>query len=233
MLACELETSGCAILALDQADESGVEVDDAGSIIPTNPPSPDSPGDRTPEQLMKRIRLLDTRLAKTEDDAVLVVTGQILIALTACAERDWPRRLKRLGLHPRVATRLMTIGRWGREIGLNESDRIPGLPQDPHKLEWLAKLSREQMQALVEYLDCRSESRPTIIKEVKKLLGQAVPTTKPTARKTTIEAIEKRLAQLSPLIDRIDSASRDGEAAKRVRGLLDDMARKLGPQPRE
>jgi hypothetical protein len=184
---------------------------------------------------MRRIRLLDTRLAKTEDDTVLrlVEKGQNLIALKACGERDWRRRLNRLALNPRVATRLMTIGRWGQEIGLNESDRIPGLPQDPLKLEWLAKLDREQVQALVGHLDCRAESRPTVIQEVKKLLGQAVPTTKPTARKTTIEAIEKRLAQLSPLIDRIDSASRDGEAAERVRGLLDDMARKLGPQPRE
>jgi hypothetical protein len=231
MLDCEVASSDCAILARDQADEPGVAVDDAGSIIPANPLTLDSPGNQTVDRLIEKIFRQDKRLTKTEHDAVLaiVMKGQILTDLKACTARDWPRRSEVLDLHQRIATRLMRSSRWGKRIGLKESDLISGLPLDLLNLEWISKLGREQVQDL----DRLAEFLPTVIKEVKKLLGQTQLAIKPTARTTTIEAIERRLSQLSPLIDRIDSASRDGEAAERVRSLLDDMARKLAPQPRE
>ena len=123
----------------------------------------------TPDVLVQKIQTLDHRLARSEDEAVAATNekGQLLTDLKACAKRTWGKRLGEVGLNPRVASRLMSVGAWGRDFGPVGSDLLAKLPQDVQKLEWLVKLAPESLRQFVEDIDCRAKPRATVIKAVK------------------------------------------------------------------
>src|SRR5689334_3513261 len=77
-------------------------------------PGPAEEGDQTPDVIVEKILQLDRRLARNEDEAVraTIEKGEHLNDLKACARRTWGKRLGELGLKPRVASRLMAVGRW-------------------------------------------------------------------------------------------------------------------------
>jgi hypothetical protein len=185
------------------------------------------------DALVKKILKLDDRLARTEDEAVTatIEKGQYLIDLKACTQRTWGKRLRELRLNPRVASRLMAVGGRSREIGLIGSDLLTKLPQDVHKLEWIVKLSPGPLRELVEDLDCRQKPRATVIRAVKDVLGQVKPAVKAGGRDAALKTIENLLKRLVNLLDDLDPASHDGNAAERVRGLLGTAIERLEPRP--
>jgi hypothetical protein len=176
---------------------------------------------QTPDALVRAIRKLDLRLARNEDEAVAatIEKGQLLLDLKACANRGWGKRLGELGLNPRVASRLMSIGAWGREFGPIGSDLLGKLPRDAHKLEALAKLAPGPLRELVDDLDCREKPRASVLKAVEEVLGQVRPPAEAHGRGTSLGAIQKLLTRLIDQLDRLGPGVADGDATERIRGL--------------
>jgi hypothetical protein len=185
------------------------------------------------DALVKKILKLDDQLARTEGEGVttLIEKGQHLIDLKAKAMRTWVKRLGEMKLNPRVASRLIAIGTWGREIGPIESDLLAKLPQDVHKLEWIVQLAPGPLQELVADLDCRAVPRATVIRTVKGILGQGSPTAEPDDPKTALKAIEKIVNRLVDRIEGLETAYTDGKARGRGLEILDAAVDRLRPQP--
>src|SRR5206468_10561105 len=90
----------------------------------------------------------------------------------ATKKGGWGKQLKgivavsRYGriLDTRTASRLLEIGSsWWVDTGPLGSDILKRLPNDLHKLTWLAKLDPEQLDELLRRFDCRAASRPNVI----------------------------------------------------------------------
>jgi hypothetical protein len=166
------------------------------------------------DTLVRKIQELDARLARNEDEAVraTIEKGQCFLELKALAKRTWSKQLDKLHLNPRVASRLVAIGKWGREIGPIGSELLARLPHDIHKLEWIVKLDPAPLRQLVEDFDCRAGPRGAVINAVKEMLGQAKPEAKSEDADSTLKAIEKVLKRLIDLLGGLDLATADGGA---------------------
>jgi hypothetical protein len=184
----------------------------------------------TSDALVRKILMLDDRLARSEDEAVsaTIEKGRLLSELKASAKRTWGERLGELGLNPRVARRLMAVGAWAEKIGPIGSDTLRKLPRDPHKLEWLAKLDREQLGPLVERFDCRELPRAAVIKAVKEALGPAKPPARTDGPDRALRAIEKLLDRLAGLLEGLKASPLEAEARTRIWGLLGVVAERPG-----
>jgi hypothetical protein len=133
-----------------------------------------------PDRASQLIALIHQEQGKTFGSILNI--GKHLGELRPLAKGDWARQLKALGMSPRVASRHMRISESSlKEIGLNESEIATRMPTDVMKLEWLAKLTLEQVTKLAADLNLKQASRAEVEDAVRELLGQ--PAAKP--RKST------------------------------------------------
>jgi hypothetical protein len=81
----------------------------------------------------------------------------------------WATRIAQLGYAPRVARRYLKLGQswWG---GLNESV-LNQLPRDLEKLDWLCRLSKEQLDQVLEKHNCKRLDRSEVVNIVKEMIG--------------------------------------------------------------
>lgn len=186
----------------------------------------------TSDELIQKILEVKGRLAQNEDEVVAAIfeKGRLLVALKSRSKRDWGKNLRKSNVAPRVASRLMAIGSRGLELGLIESDLLKKLPQDVHKLERLVKLEFEQLSQLVENLDCRSESRPKVIRAVKEALGQVKLEAEADDSALSLVAIEKLLKRLVDQVEKVRVESSDSTAKKRLNEILVDAMERMEKQ---
>src|SRR5262249_54779605 len=132
--------------------------------------------------------------------ARLIRIGALLIKLKTQAGRAWTKKAKELGYHPRTASRLQEVGgSWFVEIGTEGSDFLQGLPIDLQKLSWLSPLHREQLEKVLETMDCKKVSRKRVSGVVKKVLGVQEEVPDKTGQEDALKTIER-------LIDRLTKA---------------------------
>jgi hypothetical protein len=190
----------------------------------------DRPGQET-EALVAAIRDLRQLLVVGEDKMVAgtIRQGCLLVALKErTATRTWGGHLKSLEIHPRVASRLMKVGSWDLQIGLNEAD-LRRLPNDLLKLERIAGLDRGQLDRLLELIDCRKKDRPAVIKAVKQVLGVDEPDPEDDADDRVLRAIERILGRLIADVNDLGAAT-PGELRERLRNDLAAAMDKLANQ---
>ncbi|MDB5350437.1 MAG: hypothetical protein JWN86_1684 [Planctomycetota bacterium] len=126
------------------------------------------------DKLVDEIRQEQQQLHCLEGEAVLKLTaiGSKLIELKVHAARTWTDRVASLGHSPRVASRLMSLGKaWDGEIGRIASDLRARLPHDVNKLEWICRIPLNRMEKILAGKDCRALGRPQIVAAVKAALG--------------------------------------------------------------
>src|SRR5262245_60240497 len=126
------------------------------------------------QQIKEQIKSEQEKIHRTEGSAIAskVQIGVQLNKLQAAAGRTWTKTARELGYHPRAASRLQKLGSsWLAQIGTEGSEILNRLPADEQKLEWLCRLSEEQLRQLLEEGDWKKASRPQVIAAVKKIQG--------------------------------------------------------------
>jgi hypothetical protein len=172
-------------------------------------------------QLVGEIAGLKKDLDRAEGNLVgsKIRLGMRLLQLRAEAKRTWAQQLKTLGFSPRVASRYLLLGESELAgIGPNGSDLLARLPAEMHKLEWLCRLTIDQLRELLDNLDCKDTERGQVIAAVKKALGQADEA--PTAP-DIVKATARIFKTLRAAIDQLRGATPSQEQ-ERLRALLAD-----------
>lgn len=105
-------------------------------------------------ELVHQIKELLSAMKAQSGTLVLnkVETGRLLSRLRAKANGNWNRMLQEIGMNDRVARRYMALvknGWW--TTGLKESGLHEILPPDVMKLEWLCRLTREQLEGVKDW----------------------------------------------------------------------------------
>jgi hypothetical protein len=188
--------------------------------------------------VVQKIRAEQDKLDNSDAPAVSshLALGQLFTELRQRAKRTWGKQVKALGYDRRVASRYFTIGTAPlTEMGLSESHVRAMLPPDVMKLEWVCRLTVDQLEQLTAELDVKKASRTKVIRAVKKILG--VETTSP---KPDLSAkIGKAIDRLTSLINKISTEETDvtqrhlllGEMAASLAEVQQTLAGLLVPAP--
>ena len=175
------------------------------------------------EELFRDIQNRQEMLANLEGDGIehLVRIGVVLHRLKGASGRSWGERLKTLGYSPRVATRLMKVGKaWDPENRHQASELFPRLTNDLNKLEWLCRLSFEQLHALLDLIDVRKATRGAVVARVREIL-QLAPSPRAGTDKGLVGSIEKTFDRLGVALDRIKGECLAPEQAARAREAME------------
>jgi len=143
--------------------------------------------------LINQIKGLSQMIDRKEGGLVidLIKLARLYAELKQVTKKHrWQKVLKDLGQSPRVVGRYITIGTSWWADAPHDSAVWAKLPYDLLKLEWLCRLSEDQLTNLLEFVDCRKTGRSVLIGTVKRALGQ--PETDVRQAHTTATAIVKR-----------------------------------------
>jgi hypothetical protein len=147
--------------------------------------------------------------------------GRLLAELRQLAKRTWIKQIKALGYDRRVASRYVTIGTNPlAEMGRSESHLLTLLPPDVMKLEWVCRLTADQLTQLAAGINVKKASRNRVIREVQKILGVETSTRKP----DLATQIDRAIQRLVSLVDKISTEKAD-TAERQL--LLGEMAAAL------
>jgi hypothetical protein len=134
-------------------------------------------------------------LAKAEGDQVLRVLriARLFVKLKREAKPlQWQKEVRARGYDPRVVRRYLLLGAsWLGSPETPEREIPQGLPYDMLKLEWLCRLSREQLASMREFIDVCKVSRTAVIEAVRRRLGEP-QRAQSGAVKPNVQAIKKR-----------------------------------------
>jgi hypothetical protein len=172
------------------------------------------------EALLKKIKEEQAKLNTHETDAVASVIriARHLTELRPLAKKTWTTNVKSLGMDPRVARRYLRLGRsWLGQNGLSESVLLAHLPSNIMKVEWICRLTREQLSELLATMDTRTESRNKVIAAVRAALGQE-PRKK--AKPDIAAVVEKLVKHLVESIHRLREECSRADDKGRAGGLL-------------
>jgi hypothetical protein len=188
--------------------------------------------------VVQKIKAEQDRLNESDAPAVgsHLRLALLLAELRRLAKRNWLKLVKALGYDKRVANRYASIGTYLlTKMGLTESHLRAMLPPDVMKLEWVCRLTAEQLEKLTAAIDVKKASRPRVIREVKKILGLEV-----TARRPDLATqIDRAMQQFASLVGKIsteepDAAQRQlllGEMAAGVAEVQEMLAGLVGSAP--
>ena len=163
------------------------------------------------EQIMAEKR----RIAEAEGNLIAnaIRLGKLFAELRAVAKRRWQRELEDLGFSPRVVSRYLKLGTsWWAENATQGSDFLAQLPNDLHKLEYLCRLTREQLVQFLAIVDCRECSRSELIAMVQRLLGEKVQATSTTAKRSIDTILKDWDRSVSRILDAIDGLGDEAKA---------------------
>jgi len=125
------------------------------------------------EQIMAKAK----ELLKGEGSLLLTVIclGRLFTSLRCSVRKNaWLKELEKMQYKERDVRRYLIIGdSWWSTPQAIGPDLLAKLPYDMHKLEWLCRLSRKELETLTEYRDLRTDSRGEVISRVKKILKVA------------------------------------------------------------
>jgi len=178
-------------------------------------------------KLVQQIKAIQSEMLKDEGNLVLrhVAIGELLIQLKKTAGSKWPQHLAELGYDTRVARRYMQLAKsWWAGDGLKKSELLPELPADLLKLEWLCRLTEEQLAEGVDNWRCREWSRNQVIDAVKKKLNiraKAKPVHVVTID-TIVDDCDKFVERALETIDVSGDEIADPEARQRLLAELSD-----------
>jgi len=173
--------------------------------------------------LISKIRGQLSRVAENEGAAIVSVIELALLYVELrekVRKRQWEKTVTDLGVCPRFAGRYLHIGAsWWTQAQALSSDLLAQLPCDVHKLEWLSKLSREDLLACLKLVDCKTCSRGAVIKAVQRMLG--VTRAASEEQPVTVKELRKRWADyIRRMVDAIDRLTVDDQTREQ---LLDEL----------
>jgi hypothetical protein len=129
-----------------------------------------------------------------EGDCVLVVfeLGEMLAQLKACVKRDglWAESAALLGYSVRYADRLVAIGESGWATQTPADEVLAQLLSDVEKLEWLSKLTPEQLSIVLKGCNVKEATRGKVIAEVKKQIGERPSASAP--QEVTVTKVKRK-----------------------------------------
>jgi hypothetical protein len=154
-----------------------------------------------------------------------VKEGILLAKLKAMVRRKWTEHVSEIGYHSRAASRLLKLAAtwWRTEIGTKGSDLLQRLPADPQKLEWLCRLTREELQDLVAKTDCRKATRKEVIDLVKKFNGTPA---KPRPKARGLTRLRKAADRVVTTLNELDGEDNNPRMT-RLRATFADAAEKM------
>lgn len=167
----------------------------------------------------------------------MVEIGEMLVQLKQMSNGDWLKHIELLTYDKRVAGRLMQLGKsWWSKGGLKESNLLNELPLDLMKLEWLCRLSREQLIEGLRNWKVRKWSRSQVIDAVQGVLH--VPSKPKAVRivsldRLTEEAerfVERALAAISASSDELADPTIRQRLFDEVSTTLAKVEEALGPE---
>jgi hypothetical protein len=129
------------------------------------------------EDLATLVAQIKKAKKQIDDEAGLVVAAMLtlashLAALNQMDKKNWKAHLAAIDLHRRVAARYLKLAEsWLAGPGLKESQVLTRLPGDVMKLEWLGRLNRQQLLALLDQIDVKHMAREKVIAAVKDIIG--------------------------------------------------------------
>jgi hypothetical protein len=176
------------------------------------------------DDLVKKVRNEQKKIRDHEGGVVLnlVNIGALLIRLQDAAEESWIKTARDLGYHPRTASRLQKLGAsWWAEIGTEGSDLLRRLPPDAQKLEWLCRLSRDQLLALPKRAKSKEANRKEVIDAVKDVLGELTVDPRP-IRRNLVKDAERFVFRLQAALAGNGGVVPDREVLERLRAVLAD-----------
>jgi hypothetical protein len=121
--------------------------------------------------------------------------GKYLAELRGRTCRGWTVQLRSLGVDARAARRYVKLGKTElAAVGPGQPDLLAALPTDLVRLDWLSRLSVEQVRGLLARGSLREASRTAVIAAVKGLLGgQGTPAKAAPSLEKEVKGLFKRL----------------------------------------
>jgi hypothetical protein len=93
------------------------------------------------------------------------------------------------------------------------------------KLEWLCRLTPEQLHDLLDRLDCKEAARPKVIRAVKEVLGETSPAT--TVSPNVIKKVDRLVQHLVGLVEDFQTQTPEPEVLRHVGELVTDALRRV------
>jgi len=187
------------------------------------------PTDNNVSALVAEIKTCTSKLSQDEGGVVLTVLqlAGLYVELRKTVQKgDWQKTLAELKASPRVVSRYLKIGKsWCAGTPVSTA-LVTKLPYDLHKLEWLSKLSPQNLAKCLESIDCKQGTRAAVIQVVKELLGEGQAALE--APKMTVQEITKRWSgYIDRMVTAIGNVDLQAVDDQRRRQLLDELYAKF------
>jgi hypothetical protein len=124
---------------------------------------------RYDELILESRTCIEDYNGRERDCALAVIElGKMLAHLKACVKRDrlWAETVALLGYSVRYAGRLVVIGESGWATQTPADEVLAQLPSDVEKLEWLSKLTPEQLSIVLKGCNAKEADYGEVIAEV-------------------------------------------------------------------
>jgi hypothetical protein len=182
------------------------------------------------DAIVGKLKAVQKTVQKSTMEIVLamVLIGELLVQLRRKANGSWTHHLDDLGYNERVARRYMALGRsWWARNGLKDSGLAADLPSDLLKLEWLCRLSKDQLQEGIRNWRCCEWARSVVIDAVKRVLNIAEPA-KPAAHITLDRLSDECDRFIDRVLDAMECSSTLLEDETARQRLHDQLEEKFG-----
>jgi hypothetical protein len=189
------------------------------------------------EAIVRAISNKQARIGKSErvNIVVSIEIGVALIELKREAQKDWAKRARELGYHPRAASRLQLLGRmWGDWIGPNGSDLLARLPADIKVLERVCRIPVEQLEEFLDGKDAseRDEAKPwdrkRLAKEVNDRIGEPARPSRPPSPEWIVQRFEQAVSKMALDFRKLGTEGvSSNELRAQLHGVLDEAIDQL------
>jgi hypothetical protein len=182
-------------------------------------------------ELIEQVRSEQSKIGQDEGRTVscLARIGALLNEIQIVAGRTWTKLVAELGYHPRAATRYQRLGAsWIARIGTTGSEFLNHLPSDIQKLDWLCRLTPEQLRVLLQNVDLKNSTRNAVKGAVKAVLG--IPSDAPTTRgdiARILKLVDRFSSQMIKALECLDVSALDNQARQRIQALLEGCLKNL------
>jgi hypothetical protein len=162
---------------------------------------------------------------EAEDVKLLIEEARLIRRYRDKSSNDWYVKLEPLGLHKRIAARLLELGRnWPTAEQSPGPDLMARLPRDLQKLLPLSRLPLRELPDFLDHHDCRQMERSEVAAAVKEAMGEVTTAEKkPPATRTVLKRVDDFVLRL-----RGDLAQLPEDARLR---MIDEIERSLADLP--
>jgi len=180
--------------------------------------------------LIDKIKAGPKKIADLEKSSVVEIfeLARNLVELRRRVSRGkWAKTLPALGICPRVVCRFLAIGESCLVTqGLLDAELLCQLPADLHKLEWVAKLSLEELKPFLKLIHCKEDSRHAVIHAVQRMIGYIPPA--PKEQQASVKHLKKRWADyVSRMVKAIEGLDDQDVDDQTLQQLKDEFLTKF------